>query len=187
MFTKLSTIRNLSSDLPDITINEYPGQINEYPGQMNEYPGQINETQNNYIRQLQTDPYVMFTQRQTADTQLYTNLIKERELEQKIKRLEELERTNSMSMIDQYVSRQIEHMKYKEPHVSKNEPTCVEISKHIEDCPVCSKLYNQKTKETVYVKEENCEDCSKWKNWCIILAGICIVLFLIILKIYLFK
>lgn len=177
MFTKLSNIEHLSEenqDLPDITINEEPLHQN-------------NEIHNKNIQVSRIDPYALFSQRHTENAQSYEIFMKERQLEQQLQRLEQMQRNTSESMFEQYFNRKIEKMKNKETMQPKTEYSCVEISKHIESCPVCSKLYNERKTETVYVKEDNCEDCKKWKNICIILTSVCIILFLIILKIYLFK
>lgn len=175
MFTKLSNIEHFSEeddDLPDVTIIKEP-----------------REKYTNNIQPQRLDPNVMFSQRNiNSDTDLYDILLKERKLEQHLRRLEQMERNSNDSMFEQYFNRKIEKMKHKETTNPRTEFSCIEISKHIESCPVCSKLYNQKNEtETVYVKEDNCEDCNKWKNWCIILGAMCIILFLIILKIYLVK
>lgn len=175
MSTKLSTIEHFSEEddvLPEVTIIKEP-----------------RETYNKNIQPRRLDPTVMFSQRNIkSDSDLYDILLKERKLEQHLQRLEQIERNSNESVIEQYFSRQIEKMKHKVTTEPTTQFSCVEVAKHIENCPVCSKLYNQKNEtETVYVKEDNCEDCNKWKNWCIILGAMCIILFLIILKIYLFK
>lgn len=174
MFTKLSNIGHFSEDddfLPDVTLIEEPIEMH-----------------NKNVQPQRVDPYALFSQRNMNNTDVYDTLMKERKMEQYLQRLEQMERHSNETMIDQYFTRQIEKMKHKETMTPRTQFSCLEVSTHVENCPVCSKLYKQKNDtETVYVKEDNCEDCNKWKNWCIILGAMCIILFLIILKIYLIK
>lgn len=76
-------------------------------------------------------------------------------------------------------------------NVSKQDMKCTDVFDHIKSCKVCSKLYKEDHLpcESCNHSQQQTDDEGKtdYKPACIILSGVCIILFLIILKLLIGK
>jgi len=96
----------------------------------------------------------------------------------------------------------IEPLLLKDNHISEHhhdkdikcctDIKCTDIFEHIQSCKVCSQLYNEyhgncKTCNNSHSPTIIKESKSEYKNTCVILGCICIILFLIILKLLISK